>query len=184
MILLDIIMESDSLNLIALHDNGYSNKSINEAYEESDFIMLCLPTNYDHRTNKLDTSIIEETIRRIDALLSKSKETANPLTVIKSTVPIGFTKSMCEKYPKCIITFSSEFLRETKSLFDILYPSRIIVSIENNSSIELDFMISEYIKLIKKICIEEDVETLIVGYDEAESIKLFSNTYLAMRELF
>ena len=134
---------------------------------DSDFVIICTPTNYNENTNQFDCSSVENTI--------ESLQHTDATIVIKSTIPIGFTRSIRNKYSTNRILFSPEFLREGKALYDNLHPSRIIVSEGRDD---------ETFSYLLKRCAEEDTEILIADSDEAEAIKLFSNTYLAMRVAF
>lgn len=144
---------------------------------EAEFIIIATPTNYDTETNKFDTSSIESTIRRIEMI--------NPTAtvVIKSTVPIGYTEHISEKMNNHNIIFSPEFLREGRALYDNLHPSRIIVGIPNNDE-RLRERGNVFLEILKDCALDEDVSTMLTGSTEAESIKLFSNSYLAMRVAF
>ncbi len=148
-----------------------------EAYQNADFIIIAVPTNYDSVTNQFDTSAVEDVIQ-------KAKE-YNPdaLLVIKSTVPVGYTKAIREKTGYKNILFSPEFLRESKALYDNLYPSRIIVGTDMGDE-ELVAEAHTFAELMQQAAIKEDVETLYMGYTEAEAVKLFANTYLALRVSF
>lgn len=135
-----------------------------------DYAIICTPTNYIEETNSFDTSSIENSIEKILAINN------NINIVIKSTIPIGYMDNIQTKYHKNIL-FSPEFLREGKALYENLYPSRVIISSDNIEA-------KEYAKLIQNCILKKDVATLYMNYKEAESVKLFSNTYLAMRVAF
>ena len=158
------------LNLTATTDGK-------SAYKDADFVVVATPTNYDPHTNFFDTSSIESVIE----LVLEVNPTAT--IVIKSTVPVGYTRSISEKYNTDRIIFSPEFLRESQALYDNLYPSRIIVGVdlENQKMIEQAELFSSF---LKEAALKDDVETLIMGATEAEAVKLFANTYLALRVSF
>ena len=145
-----------------------------EAYHNADYVIIAVPTNYDSQKNFFDTSLVEQIISEI------AESNPNATIVIKSTVPVGYTDSISKKFKSNIILFSPEFLRESKALYDNLYPSRIIVGYnkDNGDTIKVA---TEFAQLLKQGAIKDDVETLIMGVTEAEAVKLFSNTYLALR---
>ena len=139
-----------------------------EAYAMADFIIVATPTNYDESTNYFDTSSIEQVLAYLSEIQSKS------IIIIKSTIPVGFTAKMQNQYSDLHIVFAPEFLREGKALFDNLYPSRIVVGEKSD--------VGETIGLLfKNSCLKDDVDVLLMDATEAEAVKLFSNTYLAMR---
>lgn len=143
------------------------------AYRDAEFVVIAAPTNYDSKKNFFDTSAVEAVVGQALA--------ANPETVlvIKSTVPVGFTAQLREKYG-CKILFSPEFLRESKALYDNLHPSRIIVGADLSDE-TLIAAAREFAALLQEGALEPEVETLLMGYSEAEAVKLFANTYLALR---
>jgi nucleotide sugar dehydrogenase len=155
------------LNLKATLDAG-------EAYKEADFVVIAAPTNYDSNKNFFDTSAVEEVIKLV------IEYNPDAVMVIKSTVPVGYTKSVREKFHCDNIIFSPEFLRESKALYDNLYPSRIIVGTDIKNA-RLVKAANIFAELLKEGAKKEDIETLIMGFTEAEAVKLFANTFLALR---
>ncbi|OHY30334.1 UDP-glucose 6-dehydrogenase [Streptococcus parauberis] len=155
------------LNLIATLD-------AEEAYKDADYVIIAAPTNYDSKCDFFDTSAVEEVIETV------LKVNSEAIMVIKSTIPVGYTESIRQKYQSNNIIFSPEFLRESRALFDNLYPSRIIVGTD-----KADVVLTEKAKifahLLQEGALKESIETLIMGFTEAEAVKLFSNTYLALR---
>lgn len=159
-----------NLNLEATTDAEY-------AYKDADFVVIAAPTNYDSAKNFFDTSAVEAVIKLV------MKYNPNAIMVIKSTIPVGYTAHIREKTGSKNIIFSPEFLRESKALYDNLYPSRIIVGTDLDDE-RLVNAAHTFACLLQEAAIKEDIETLYMGFTEAEAVKLFANTYLALRVSF
>ena len=161
---IDYYFKNVNLNLCATKDNT-------EAFKEAEYIIICIPSDYDEKSNSLDTSNIDDIVKKI---ININK---NATIIIKSTVPIGYTESIKEKYRTNNIIFSPEFLREGSALYDNLYPSRIVIG-EKSKRAEL------FAQLLLKCAKKDDIKVLYTNNTEAEAIKLFSNAYLALRVSF
>ena len=145
-----------------------------QAYTNADFVVIATPTNYDSEKNYFDTSAVEAAVE------SAMKYSPDAIIIIKSTIPVGYTERIRNTYNNQNIIFSPEFLRESKALYDNLYPSRIIVGTDLENK-ELTQKANEFAALLQEGAIKENIPTLIIGYTEAEAVKLFANTYLALR---
>lgn len=155
------------LNLLATLDTKF-------AYSDADFVVVAAPTNYDTQKNFFDTSAIEDVVTEV------IKYNPDAVIIIKSTIPVGYTESIRSKFHCDNIIFSPEFLRESKALYDNLYPSRIIVGTDTMNA-RLMKAASKFANLLKEGALKDDIEILIMGVAEAEAVKLFANTYLALR---
>ncbi len=160
-------LKNKPLNLVATLDGDM-------AYHEADIVIIAAPTNYDSKKNFFDTSAVEAVISSV------LKNNTNALIVIKSTIPVGYTKSIQEKFNYSDIIFSPEFLREGRALYDNLHPSRIIVGTDLNNQV-LTTKAQIFAKLLQEGAVDENIPTLVMGCTEAEAVKLFANTYLALR---
>lgn len=165
-----------SLNLHAVWNNGAEGEEnpSNAVYRNADFVVIAAPTNYDSQKNFFDTSAVESVIEQV------IKTNDHCFMIIKSTIPVGYTSFIREKYHTNRILFSPEFLRESKALYDNLYPSRIIVGWDEKDP-EVVKASETFAGLLKEVALKEDVQVLHMGFTEAEAVKLFANTYLALR---
>ena len=163
-------LATKNLNLVATTDGE-------SAYKEAEFVVISTPTNYDPAKNYFDTSSVESVIEQV------KKVNPNAIMIIKSTVPVGFTESVRKEYNSDNILFSPEFLREGKALYDNLYPSRIIVGVPNGDN-RLEQAAKTFAEKLKEGAIKKDIEVRYMNPTEAEAVKLFANTYLALRVSF
>ena len=160
-------LKEETLNLTATTDQEM-------AYKDAEIVIVATPTNYDSETQYFDTSAVEDVIRSV------MRYNEDAIIVIKSTIPVGYTENIRKKMKNNHILFSPEFLREGKALYDNLYPSRIIVGTDLKDE-NLTQAAEQFAEMLQQGAIKSDIETLIMGYTEAEAVKLFSNTYLALR---
>lgn len=167
---IEAFLADKDLDLVATTDG-------NSAYKNAEFVVVAAPTNYDPRKNYFDTSAVESVIGQVQSV------NPNAWIIIKSTIPVGYTKSIRNRFENSRILFSPEFLREGKALYDNLYPSRIIVGTDLNDpeAVEAAYIFAD---LLKQGAQKQEIETLFMGFTEAEAVKLFANTYLALRVSF
>ena len=160
-------LKEKQLNLTATLDGE-------KAYKNANFVIIAAPTNYDSKRNYFDTSAVESVIEEV------LKVNKNAVMIIKSTIPVGYTEFVRKKYNTKNIIFSPEFLRESKALYDNLYPSRIIVSLDKDDE-KIVKAAHKFASLLQQGAIKKNVDILFMGFTEAEAVKLFANTYLALR---
>jgi len=167
---IEVYLETKELNLVATTDAKM-------AYRNAEFVIVAVPTNYDSKANYFDTSMVEDVIERVIAV--------NPaaIIVIKSTIPVGYTERVKRKFGTERIIFSPEFLRESRALYDNLYPSRIIIGVDKSCE-EVYKAAERFAYLLQEGALKSDIDTLFMGTTEAEAVKLFANTYLALRISF
>lgn len=154
--------------------NIYATINEEEGYKCAEYVIIATPTNYDNNTKQFDITSIDSVIHSVMIY------NPNCVVIIKSTVPVGYTEKLVEKYPDIKIIFCPEFLRESKALFDNLYPSRIIVGVDKSNE-DLMLKAEKFTQLLEEGALKKNIEKLYMGYSEAEAVKLFSNTYLALR---
>lgn len=154
--------------------NLYATLNTEEAYCDADFVVVAVPTNYDNQRDFFDTSLVEQVISKVAECNPKAT------IVVKSTVPVGYTESIGKQFTTNCILFSPEFLRESTALYDNLYPSRIVVGYSRNDK-QAEIAAQNFAQLLKQGAMKADVEVLLMGATEAEAVKLFANTYLALR---
>lgn len=167
---IEVYLATKELNLVATTDAKF-------AYSEAEMVIIAMPTDYDEKKDFFNTSAVESVIEQVMELNPEA------LIIIKSTIPVGYTESIRKKYKSDRIIFSPEFLREGQALYDNLYPSRIIIGIDPNDE-KLTAEGREFARLLQEGALKEEIDTLLVGFTEAEAVKLFANTYLALRVSF